>query len=1161
MYAVIMLCARVNSAHNAIMPGTTTKPNNSSALLSAEAARWVHVEASSPWSRASSGVVARADFRRVDLSTTHPSIYGPPTSFIVPPGRPSSTASTPVTLPPPIAAFDGVRELDSGTTADRWHSAIVITTPTSGRTVPTQNSTSARPGSQPAAQSTSDSSDSNYQTFSVCFWPFVHPAFGRTRSKFPRRSFHFTDWSFGKAVESLEHWGLLFTVNLAKTGSVYRSLGNQVVAHLTANDILLPGYDPRRAWRSPLDLPFVLLSSSGRTTRVHAPYDSLNELTYTVPNILSAKPSLTVIKCPIGEEFMKHELLRLAPRFGDLQAPLANHPAYVLGAPGLHDFMSIRGAELPHPCFPFRVLSEALEDLSAECRPDCPSSSSPSSPALAPVAGPSSRPLPRPARRDTRAGGAPPPPLSAPSPMVPPPPTSVLDQYLNDDRPPTPPTPQSPASFLRAGCPLTPDIPAMSLLDTDIAMLPAGEASALRPAVSPVVAVPHTERSAPRRSARMSTGGRPPARLPRPAGSPPPETTASGSEYQPSRASTPSELVSAADGTSSTRGIRRAHSEVGSPQSPAAMPPSNRRRVSSPDPPEALSPSSLDLATGSSADPHVPVHPPCRTAPLREFTKAELGSWADRVVAAIPRGAPSSAGLRPKIRGRDAKEVASMLLFLIQWLFTHSPHGPITTEKRRAFQEAFSREFSGPGAYCELVPLPEILRHIRHLDIEIDHGIGDSPMRAVMRHLVQLVPEHYGTEPLSPEDLDAIEQALVSSLVFGGRQVADDPDMHAFMDGVFAAHPQRRALIATFEGLARDYIAAMCNKRLDNVQFLLDHIRFATGVDHSLVDLTGDSGMTVAEWDQIFEREFQEAFGYYIRQAGHPDDNEIRKLVGESFDSATGDRLLRARMFLAIMSGSDLVPIEKEWSIKVAFQHKGTRCPDPPPERGALGPIPAAIDIRACFYECTVIMDDALPQLSPLPPMDSGSSADMTLLNVRDNIRALRLHVLSFARVVDYIDDPWVAAACVDLVDRLDASMRAIDLELDYVRQMQHCPPSPSQDPCTDILQSEPSIPPELETSSDEDTEDYPDANEGILDPPWIDWFWGESDEDPWLWRPLGLIEAEEEPEWPPRDLLELEEAMETSPDDPSLPWYASQALLEDYLQDLAQNQPNDMLF
>ncbi len=177
------------------------------------------------------------------------------------------------------------------------------------------------------------------------------------------------------------------------------------------------------------------------------------------------------------------------------------------------------------------------------------------------------------------------------------------------------------------------------------------------------------------------------------------------------------------------------------------------------------------------------------------------------------------------------------------------------------------------------------------------------------------------------------------------------------------------------------------------------------------------------------------------------------------------------------------------------------------------------------------------------------------------------------------IDDPWVAAACVDLVDRLDgelsfgrtvpevdspwcpASMRAIDLELDYVRQMQHCPPSPSQDPCTDLLQSEPSIPPELETCSDEDTEDYPDANEGILDPPWIDWFWGESDEDPWLWRPLGLIEAEEEPEWPPRDLLELEEAMETSPDDPSLPWYASQALLEDYLQDLAQNQPNDMLF
>ncbi len=60
-----------------------------------------------------------------------------------------------------------------------------------------------------------------------------------------------------------------------------------------------------------------------------------------------------------------------------------------------------------------------------------------------------------------------------------------------------------------------------------------------------------------------------------------------------------------------------------------------------------------------------------------------------------------------------------MLIFLVQWLFVHSPSGPITTQKRNAFQEVFSQEFSHEGAVCELVPLSEIVRHARHLDIQV----------------------------------------------------------------------------------------------------------------------------------------------------------------------------------------------------------------------------------------------------------------------------------------------------------------------------------------------------------------------------------------------------------------------------------------------------------
>ncbi|KAI0710335.1 hypothetical protein C8T65DRAFT_695615 [Cerioporus squamosus] len=1148
-----------------------------------------------------SGTPALSSAVPPQFTTTHPSLHGAPPSFHVPPVRPSSTATTLMPLPPPIAAYNGVRPVDAGSTNDRRNAAIVrhrtttssgsapgpanaprsrtmvTSTPPPGASVPAPTvlqlhphhasapavaPSSLMPGdpahaqlasATPVASSSSASPDPNYETFSVCFWPFAHPIFGRARSKFPRKNFSFTDWAFGKAVESLEHWGLLFTVTLAKSGSVYKSFGNQVVAQLAVNDITLPGYDTTRPWRSPLDLPFVLLSSSGRTTKVHAPFDGFNELTYTVANIHTAKLSLTVIKCPIGAEFMKHTFLRICPRYGDLQAPLANHPAYVLGAPGLADFTRIRAAKLPHPCFPFRALCEALEEVSPECRPECPPSSSPSSPQPAPVAGPSSRPAPRPRGCALPEAEAAPPALPAPIP-VPPRRATVLEDYMRVDRPPTPPTPTSPASYLRAGCPPLDAVPSLSLLNTEVAMTQGSGHIAAGPTIDSVATGPvETEASVamPRRSARMSTGGRAPA--PRVCRTP------------ESHASTPRSV------------------------SPGE------------DPSPVANTSSLDAraATDHSLHSHVPVHPPCRTEPLRELAKAQLMAWAERVVAAIPRGALSSAGLRPKIRGRDPKEAASMLIFLIQWLFTHSPTGPITQQKREAFQEAFSREFSQDGAYCELVPLSEIIRHTRHLDIQIDAAIGDSPIRAVLRNVVYLVvgrsyacrvdepfmaavdagllesvqpwrtwditqplpqepghplicrlaaadidPEHYGTDTLSPQDVDSIEQDLVSYLVFGARQVADDPDMHAFTDGIFAAHPDRPTLIGTFNGLARDYIAAMCNKRLDNVQVLLDHIDFASGVDHSQVDLTGEevggtdsipaqgaegSGMSIAEWDQTFENEFQVAFVYYMKQAGHPDNDGIRKLVGETFDSDAGDPLLRARMFLTIMSGSDLVPVEKEWTVK------GDRCPKTAEAPGNVGPIPAATQANThggaqwTDYTTAVVGGIIIPTFSAtlfpvalhLVMEPSSAEAECALTAIQDEVSSSNV-------TISDIEDPWTMVACAQLADRLFEASREIEFALDYLRQGLHRWPTPSEDPFTDQDPSAERIPSQYEGSSDGEMEDYPDAVEMTPPPPWEAWFWGESSGDDWFtWRPLGLIDGEDEPEWPSQVLLQLEEAMD----------------------------------
>lgn len=483
------------------------------------------------------------------FATTHPTHLGP---FHATAGPRSSTVPPINALPPPVEAFSGRRAIDPGppnnqrmascqrvaaanaslsggrpANAPRSRSAVLPspgqTTPSVGvppvlqlhphNTLPPSLVTGhSGSSSGPSTLSAAAPPDPDMATFSVAMWPFVvrqhsclahcqrvtflqHPSLC-TQAGYPRTTFKFTDMAFSKAVEELEHWGLLFTVTVPKSGSVFRSFGEQVVAQLAANDISFRGYDPVRRWRSPHDLPFVLMSSSGRSLRVHTPNDGFNELAFTVQGLLAAKPSLTVISCPIGDEFMKHPFLRLCashsslfhvwfvlipvlvgPRFGDLEARLDNAAARISGASGLGDFDSIRCPGLPHPCFPWRVLSAAIEGLSAQCRDDCPLSSASPSPSLDAVAGPSTRqPLPLPRRGGrgrgrgrgaSSAGSSRPPPsvsstasarsspasveLRAPAPIAPPQ-AYVLEEYMLDGRSPSPPTPQSPLSFLRSGC-------------------------------------------------------------------------------------------------------------------------------------------------------------------------------------------------------------------------------------------------------------------------------------------------------------------------------------------------------------------------------------------------------------------------------------------------------------------------------------------------------------------------------------------------------------------------------------------------------------------------------------------------------------------------------------------------------------------------------------
>ena len=129
----------------------------------------------------------------------------------------------------------------------------------------------------------------------------------------------------------------------------------------------------------------------------------------------------------------------------------------------------------------------------------------------------------------------------------------------------------------------------------------------------------------------------------------------------------------------------------------------------------------------------------------------------------------------------------------------------------------------------------------------------------------------------------------------------------------------------------------MCNQRLDNVGILLAHIDYDSTVDSDQVDLTTlpteEASTTVglgeqqspaarlpdAMWDVMFEHDFQLALRHYLVQRGHPDTEVIRAMVGADFERDRNDEFLRSRLFLRMMSGSDLIPTERDWVIKVSM--------------------------------------------------------------------------------------------------------------------------------------------------------------------------------------------------------------------------------------------------
>ncbi|TFK82278.1 hypothetical protein K466DRAFT_603805 [Polyporus arcularius HHB13444] len=654
--------------------------------------------------------------------------------------------------------------------------------------------------------------DPTVKVFSVLMIPFQHPATETRRGSYPRTEFVWTPEQFDKIVHQALLYKLVFTVTLAREGPVWLSFHDQVMAFCRRQRIDVPGYDLTVAPRSPSSLPFVLLKSANKKkpqgAKVHSLYDDLNCTSFTVNTLLATKFLITPPYPGAEEEFAPHPLLRIAPRRGDLSAHLMRPELWRADEPGMQDYLRITAPNDLHPCFPSRVMSVVGPDIVPKCRIDCPTER-PRSPTRSPVAGPSGT-----QHAGSSSSHSPTSPSWSVELMNPPSPTVVaspahsvvgsaapslsalqLSGLLdNDDFASATSTPLgSPTEVWRDLPARTPsavaDAPPSStevthdsssmdtVLPTDPPSDPqvdpasdiGGAPEPARQPASPLVpdqpeanrpsgAVPvvrYGRRSA--RSARMTTGGRPPAPVPR-RGRSRRSRAAAEVEDDTDRdsPSAPRTLGDAAlMNTNPTRrtserlravAISDANPGTGTASPPARAPgydvtgvgaavaqvdssvgappegdeeerPTNRRRTQSP--------VSLGLPNLDARSPR----------PLRSLPDNAVKAWTTRVISMLAPEGDFSHPI-PHIRAPNLEMAADILIFLVEWLIVKRPLGPSLVAEEE-FGEAFRDRFRHQEAECTLTTLSRLMRHGAALDLRVGDAIGSSPLRSLLRLCVQ----------------------------------------------------------------------------------------------------------------------------------------------------------------------------------------------------------------------------------------------------------------------------------------------------------------------------------------------------------------------------------------------------------------------------------------
>ncbi|KAK7034331.1 hypothetical protein R3P38DRAFT_2617309 [Favolaschia claudopus] len=206
----------------------------------------------------------------------------------------------------------------------------------------------------------------------------------------------------------------------------------------------------------------------------------------------------------------------------------------------------------------------------------------------------------------------------------------------------------------------------------------------------------------------------------------------------------------------------------------------------------------------------------------------------------------------------------------------------------------------------------------------------------------------------SQHEQDGVLGPVISSLTLGTADITHHTDYlnveYGFNLSIDAFGGQDRAhhILEWFATPCKELIVAAFNSQIKGIAELLSHIEFSQV--NPTDDPWGDNAETVVLLKQFIT--------HYLTEPGHPalPGNIYDALIDDEYKSSANDPLLRAKLFLSVLTGYAAIPIDPTWKIKCLITHDwNEEFPRTDEATGIedYGP-DASVFFRACFQTFSI---------------------------------------------------------------------------------------------------------------------------------------------------------------------------------------------------------------